>query len=272
MNTAIVTMGRRNPPAHRIMALARAEAVLLRRNRTALLTAVVLPAPMVYGFKTLPGAAGAGGGGAGAAFLTGLTAFALLFAVYYNLVTTLVARRDQLVLKRLRTGETTDGEILAGTAAPAVAIAWTQVAVAGLATVAVSGLARPANAILALLALAGGSVVFVLLAVVSAAVTRSVEMAQLTTLPVLIVPFAFSGLVFRLALLPEPLRWVADALPLTPVAELMRLALTGTAGDGHHLGLTANFAAAAVPVLVLAAWTLAGGWAARRWFRWEPRR
>ncbi len=270
MNTAIVTTGRLNPPAHRIMALARAEAVLLRRNRTALLTALLLPAPMVYGFKTLPGAAGPGG--AGAAFLTGLTAFALLFAVYYNLVTTLVARRDQLVLKRLRTGETTDGEILAGTAAPAVAIAWTQIAVAGVAVVALAGLARPANAVLALVALAGGSAVFVLLAAVSAAMTRSVEMAQLTTLPVLIVPFAFSGLVFRLAVLPEPLRWVADALPLTPVAELMRLALTGTAGDGHHLGLTANFAAAVVPVLVLAAWTLAGGWAARRWFRWEPRR
>jgi ABC-2 type transport system permease protein len=270
MSTAIVTRRGLHPPAHRIMALARAEAVLLRRNRTVLLTAVVLPAPMVYGFKMLPGAAGLGG--FGAAFLIELTAFALLFAVYYNLVTTLVARRDQLVLKRLRTGESSDGEILAGTAAPAVAIAWAQIAVAGVATVAVSGLARPANAVLALVALAGGSVVFVLLAVVSAAVTRSVEMAQITTLPVLIIPFAFSGLVFRLALLPEPLRWAADALPLTPVAELMRLALTGTTADGHHLGLTANFAAAAVPVLVLAAWAVAGGWAARRWFRWEPRR
>jgi len=270
MNTAVVTMRGLNLPAHRIMALARAEGVLLRRNRTALLTAVVLPAPVVYGFKMLPGAAGPGG--AGAAFLIGLTAFALLFAVYYNLVTTLVARREQLVLKRLRTGETTDGEILAGTAAPAVAVAWTQIAVAGVAALAVSGLGRPANAVLALVALAGGSVVFVLLAVVSAAVTRSVEVAQITTLPVLIIPFAFSGLVFRLAMLPEPLRWVADALPLTPVAELMRLALTGTSEDGHHLGLTASFTAAAVPVLVLAAWTLAGGWAARRWFRWEPRR
>jgi ABC-2 type transport system permease protein len=97
-------------------------------------------------------------------------------------VTTLVARRDQLVLKRLRTGETTDGEILAGTAAPAVAIAWTQIAVAGVAAAAVSGLARPANAVLAVVALAGGSVVFVLLAVVSAAVTRA-AVRQLGALP-----------------------------------------------------------------------------------------
>jgi ABC-2 type transport system permease protein len=63
-------------------------------------------------------------------------AFALLSAVYYNLVTALVARREQLVLKRLRTGESTDPEILAGTAAPAIAIAWAEIAVAAVAAVA----------------------------------------------------------------------------------------------------------------------------------------
>jgi ABC-2 type transport system permease protein len=57
------------------------------------------------------------------------------------------------------------------------------------------------------------------------------------------------------------------------VVELMRLALTGTtAAGGHHLGLAASFGAAAAPVLVLTAWIAAAGWAARRWFRWEPRR
>jgi ABC-2 type transport system permease protein len=228
---------------------------------------------VVYGLKALPSAAVPGGAsGTGAALLTGLTAFVLLFAVYYNLVTTLVGRRDQLVLKRLRTGETTDGEILAGTAVPAIAVAWAQIAVVGVAAVAVFGLAPPANAVLAVLAVVLGSAVFVLLAAVSTAVTRSVEMAQITTLPVLIIPVAFSGLMFRLAMLPDPLRWVAEALPLTPVVELMRLGLTGTAADGHHLGLAASFGTAAVPVLVLAAWIAAGRWAAHRWFRWEPRR
>jgi hypothetical protein len=77
----------------------------------------------------------------------------------------------------------------------------------------------------------------------------------------------------RIALLTAlALQSVAQALPLTPVVELMRLGLTGTAADGHHLGLAASFGAAASPVLVLAAWIAAGAWAARRWFRWEPRR
>lgn len=113
---------------------------------------------------------------------------------------------------------------------------------------------------------------FALLAAVSTAVTRTVEMAQVTTLPVLVIPFVFSGLLIPLGMLPGPLRGLAQALPLTPVAELMRLALTGTAISGHHLGLAATFGAALIPVLVLTAWIVAAGWAARRWFRWEPRR
>jgi ABC-2 type transport system permease protein len=114
--------------------------------------------------------------------------------------------------------------------------------------------------------------VFALLAAVSTAVTRTVELAQVTTLPVLVLPLFSSGLLFPLSVLREPLRSVAQALPLTPVVELMRLGLSGTAADGHHLGLAASFGAAASPVLVLAAWIAAGAWAARRWFRWEPRR
>ncbi|MGO9078276.1 MAG: ABC transporter permease [Streptosporangiaceae bacterium] len=225
--------------SYRVAALARAEGILLWRNRLALLNAVILPAALAGSLKSFGGLGASGAHDFGAMLLTGLTAFALLIAVYYNLVTAMVARREELVLKRLRTGEATDGEILAGTAAPAIAIAWAQIAVAA----------------------------------VTAAVTRTVQLAQVTTMPALWLPLVFSGLLFPLAMLPGPLRWVAEALPLTPVVELLRLGLTGTtAAAGHHLGLAASFGAAAAPVLVLAAWTIAGAWAARRWFRWEPRR
>ena len=71
------------------------------------------------------------------------------------------------------------------------------------------------------------------MAAASSAATRTVEMAQVTTLPVLVIPFVFSGgLPIPVAMLPGPLRWVAEALPLTPVVELMRLALTGTRRRG----------------------------------------
>jgi ABC-2 type transport system permease protein len=183
----------------------------------------------------------------------------------------MVARREELVFKRLRSGEITDAEILAGTAAPAVAIAWIQVAVAAVAAGAASGIDLQANALLVPAAVLLGTAVFVLLAAVTTVVTRTVELAQVTTLPVLMLSLVFSGMLFPLATLTEPLRSVAHALPLTPVVELMRLGLTGTAADGRHLGLAATFGAAVIPVLVLAAWIAAGTWAARRWFRWEPR-
>ena len=244
--------------------------MLLRRNRLALLNALVLPVLLVFALKAAPGVSDARRfRGAGAILLTALVAFALLSAVCCNLVMALVAHREQLVLKRLRTGESTGPEILAGTAAPAFAIAWAEIAVAAVAAVAVFGLAPPVNAVLALIV---GTAVFALLAAVSAAATRTVEMAQVTTLPVLVIPFVLSGLLIPVAMLPEPLRWVAEALPLTPVAELIRLGLTGAAAGGHRLGLAATFSAAVIPVLVLTAWIAAAGWAARRWFRWEPRR
>jgi ABC-2 type transport system permease protein len=276
MNAEIMTvstsaMNSSRQSVRRFAALAWAEGVLLRRNRIALLTAVALPAALVLWLRSSSLDAGGPRGMTAARLVTWLAAFALLSAVYYNLVTAMVARREERVFKRLRSGEITDAEILAGTATPAVAIAWVQVAVAAVAAVAVSGMDLQANALLVPAAVLLGTTVFVLLAAVTTAVTRTVELAQVTTLPVLMISLVFSGMLFPLATLTEPLRSVARALPLTLVVELMRLGLTGTAADGHHLGLAATFGAAVIPVLSLAAWIAAGTWAARRWFRWEPR-
>jgi ABC-2 type transport system permease protein len=238
--TAIIP-GRRR--AHRVTALARAEGVLLRRSRIALLTAVAVPAGLAGAVKGLPGAAlPARAGGAGAGLLIALTAFAPLYPVYYNLVVTLVGRREQLVLKRLRAGEATDGEILAGTAVPAIAVAWAQIAVAAVAAVAVLGLAPRPAAVLAVAGLAGGTAVFALLAIITSAVTRSAELAQVTTLPALLISLGCSGLLFPLTVLPGAVRPAAQALPLTAVTTLMRLGLAAAAGGGRPLGLAASSA------------------------------
>jgi ABC-2 type transport system permease protein len=253
----------------RITSLAAAEALLLRRNPISLTTAFLGPAAMVLFIKA---ATPHDALGLGAGLVTMLTAFTLLLAVYYNLVTALVARREELVLKRLRTGEVSDAEILAGAAAPAVAIAWGQILVGFLAASALFGLRRPANILLILVAVLGGTLVFVLLAAASTALTRNVEMAQVTTAPVLIAPLLFSGMVIPIDRLPEPLNHLAQAMPLTPVVDLLRLGLTGATADGTVVGLAGTFGQAVVPVLVLIAWTVAGLWATGRWFRWEPRR
>jgi ABC-2 type transport system permease protein len=56
------------------------------------------------------------------------------------------------------------------------------------------------------------------------------------------------------------------------VVDLLRLGLTGTTTQGASLDLAGSFGPAAAPLLVLAGWVAVGGWATRRFLRWEPRR
>jgi ABC-2 type transport system permease protein len=183
-----------------------------------------------------------------------------------------VARREELVLKRLRVGEITDVEILAGTASPAIAIAAAQIVLFIAAGAAFLGLPVPVNAPVLILGAMGGVGVFVILAVASTVFTRTVELAQITTLPVLIVCLFGSGLVIPLDQLPEPGADLARLLPLTPAVELMRLGWLGTAGAGVPRDFVGVLGVAAVPAMTLALWAALGVAAVRRWFRWEPRR
>ena len=106
----------------------------------------------------------------------------LIFAVYSNLVAAYVARREELVLKRLRTGELRGPEILAGTALPRSCSAlaqcvllrrrrrsrcWTSARRDGAASRWSPGLLL-------------GIVLLAALAAVTSAFTRTVESAQLT--------------------------------------------------------------------------------------------
>ena len=71
-------------------------------------------------------------------------------------------------------------------------------------------------------------------------------------------------------MLPGPLLWVAQILPLTRVVDLMWLGLTGTTRDGTPA--EEAWPGDVLPaLLVLAAWVVVGGLARRRFMRWEPR-
>lgn len=254
----------------RMRALGRAELKLLWRNRTALAYAMLLP-PLAFLFAGQSDAFAAGDE-VGAMIVTAVAVLAIGMVVYYNLVTAYVGRREEFVLKRLRTGELTDGEILAGTAVPSLVIAWVQVAVAVGVAVATGELAVPANALLVVLAMVVGSLVFPLLAAATSVLTRTVEMAQVTTTPVLLVPLVLCGLFAPVRELPAGFAQVAQVMPLTPVVDLMRLGLLGVNQAGERLDTMATFAAAAPSLAVGGAWVVIGVWATRRWFRWEPRR
>ncbi|MEW2176087.1 ABC transporter permease [Streptomyces sp. NPDC005406] len=248
----------------RLAALGRAEMTLLARNRTAVIVALLVPSAMIMAMKSTLEQVDLGGTGltvAGAA-LTGGIGTVLIQAVYMNMVAAYVARREDLVLKRLRTGEVSDGEILTGTALPSAALALVQSALIIVTGAAFFGVTAPRRPELLLAGLLLAVVLLTVLAAVTSILTRTVQTAQLTTLPLFLVSMMGSGLFVPLAIFPGPLASACELLPLTGAMTLIRSGWLGVSDGTDLLG-------AALSGLV---WTALAVFAVQRWFRWDPRR
>ncbi len=248
----------------RTVSLARFNAVLMLRNKLAMLYAVVLPlAPLALLFAGERGDAGIGV----SAVITTLS-FAVLFPVYYNLLSQFVTRRDELVLKRLRTGETRDLELLGAMAVPGVAVALVVAAITVPVAMAL-GQDAPLNPVVYAATVLLACALFVAFAFWTAAWTRNAEAAQMTSMPVIIL-----AVVGQLsAAFPDSVqRWV----DLTPGAALMDLVRVGWFGFGNRgaertLDFADTWAASGQPLLVLVGWTALAVWLAGRSMQWEPR-
>ncbi|MGW1398485.1 ABC transporter permease [Streptomyces sp. NPDC002405] len=251
-------------PAGRMAALARAELALLARSRSALVAGVLLPLVLPFSVRTAAAQMNLKDAGltVGLVILPAAIGFSLLFAVYSTLVGVFVSRREQLVLKRLRTGELRDAEILTGAALPAVATGLVQCLLLTGACTALLHVPAPRAPHLAVAGLLLGLLLGVLLAAVTAGFTRTTESSQVTSLPLLMVSMVGSGLAVPLELLPERLARLCELLPLTPVITLVRGGWTG------DLGVHDTLRALAVAL----AWIVIAVFAVRRRFRWEPRR
>ena len=254
----------------RVLALAAAETRLLLRNRTAVASTVVLPLALVAAV----GAITVSNGGAvdGPGLVASAIGVTLIFVTFYNLVTTFVARREELVLQRMRTGELTDAEVLLGTAVPTLLVTVVQVVLVAVGVVVLGEWSAPVDGVLPLVALLGGSALMAVLAAVSTSFTRTVEAAQFTTLPLVLTATMFSGLLIPLADFPQQLAQVARFLPLTPVIELSRLGLAGQTWNGQEVDTAGAWAASPPALAVLAGWLVGGTILARLVFRWAPRR
>ncbi|MFF7735124.1 MULTISPECIES: ABC transporter permease [unclassified Streptomyces] len=251
-------------PLSRMTALARAELTLLGRTRGALFAALFVPLVMPVSVRSASEEMDLAGAGLspGTLVLPAAVGFSLLFAVYSVLVGAFVVRREELVLKRLRTGELRDTEILAGTALPAVLTGLAQCLLLVVGCAVLMDLSAPAAPHLVVLGLLSGLVISAALAAVTAAFTRTGESAQVTPMPLLMVSMIGSGMFVPLELFPDKVASVLELLPLTPVVTLVRGGWTGNLSSYEALGALAT----------AMAWILIAVFAVRRWFRWEPRR
>lgn len=252
----------------RTFALARWNAVLLTRNRLALTYAAVLPLlPLLL---LLTGERGEPVTGSGA--IVTMVLVIALFPVYYNVLSQFVSRRDELVLKRMRTGEARDGELLASIALPGALSALVLSAVA-VPVAAALGQDLPVNPLLYAALAVLAVVMFAAFAYWTAAWTRSAEAAQLTSMPIILLA-SLGPITTTIPGLSDGLR---DVLSLTPGAAISDVVRAGWFGlDGADakeatLGFADTWAQAGVPLLAMAGWTAVAVVLARRSLRWEPR-
>ncbi|WP_328396110.1 ABC transporter permease [Nocardia sp. NBC_00416] len=263
-----VTAFRRRPLA----ALAKAEYLQFRRNKTLMYMATVFPIgiPLVMYFIARRGAAPTADTAALAFELLALVA--LLFVQYYSVLSMVTTRRGEGVLKRLRTGEAADWQIQTAPAVPG-AIVTLGCAVVVAAVVYATGAPAPVNPIATAVGLVGGIVLFSLLALATSAVTKNAEAAQITSLPVMTV--AMIGMASIRRILPDRLAEVADWTPFAAVSDLIALGTSGqpTIGSaaGAELDFAGTFAELGRPFATLAIWTGLALVLTRRSFRWDDR-
>ncbi|RKE20740.1 ABC transporter permease [Streptomyces sp. TLI_171] len=220
-----------------------------------------------------------GGVNAAGYVAVGLLGLALVTS-FVNLLNSVVARREELVLKRLRGTECPPSAVFAGQLGAGGVVVLIQALVLGGVAVGWFGAPLPADPALLLLTLLGGYLLFSVLAVALSGLTPSTESAPLVATPVLVLCMFGAGVFTPVAGLPHWLQGPAGALPLAPVIRGLRTAWFGrgfgpetwTGGPLPTLDLLHGWASAGPSLLLVAAWLAAATMLARRLLRWEPRR
>ncbi|WP_018680695.1 ABC transporter permease [Actinokineospora enzanensis] len=228
-----------------VIALSRSEILQLLRNKTTAGMALLLP--LVMGAFLLFGT----GVPDWDLTLTLQLVAAQALTVYISATTAFAGRRQDLSLKRLRTGELSDVQILGGVLAPFVALGLVQCLLLTAASL-IAGAPAP-DPLPYAAAVLGGVTVNAAAALLTSSFTATPEAAQITT-----APFFFAGLggaIWLLATDPgQVTRWIL-LLPGGAVADLVR---------GPALGLWQ-------PVAVLVVWTVVGWSLGTRHVRWDRR-
>ena len=245
-------------------ALIRLEWNLFCRNKTALFNACVLPiALLLYGFIALDLKNYA------ALLLTIFMATSVLMTVYYTVSAALVARREQQVLKRMISGVPTKVELLIAPAVPTIIIVGIQLIIAVGVLVALGHHFEHGELIA--LSYVGAMLTWGALAAATAAFSRTVESAQITTFPLFIIALLGSGLTIPYTVMPEMLARLSELTPMAPVSGLIGLATNGTDLYGSPVSGGELWIAVGRMLVVLFGWLLLAIFVIYRDFTWDRR-
>jgi ABC-2 type transport system permease protein len=260
----------------RVASLARAETLQFLRNRTLLLNATVFP--LGFGlamFFVTKAADGSTVTDAAAMALEYFLVFALMFVQFYTVLSMVTTRRDEGVMKRLRTGEARDAEILGAFSFPGAVLTILLTVVMAVALI-VLGAPGPVNVLPVIVAVLLGLALCTGLALLTSGMTKNAEAAQISSLPVMILMFASMGSIRQM--FPDQVNDIIGRTPFALVFDLSEYGWTGStmtqriADDGPAPLDAAGVLGETWPMMVLlAAWAVLCLWAGARYVKWDVR-
>lgn len=267
---------RRSTPLGRWGALSRAEFLQFRRNKVIISMAVLLTlvVPLLFGQAIFSAEDQLIKSKAAAHSTEVFLAMAMLLVLYYSVLSMTTTRRDESVLKRLRTGEARDSEILTAISTPGSILVIGMFALVMVA-MPLLGVELPVNPVALLCALVGAVVVGSLAALITSGFTKNAEAAQITSMPVLLIGMMSFASVR--GIVHESLEPFLAYNPFGIIYDLIYLGMVGTTGKklvsgGGALGTSDMYMETAKLAAILGVWIVILAWFTREYMRWETHR
>jgi ABC-2 type transport system permease protein len=191
--------------------------------------------------------------------IPGILAMSILNLALFATAQPIISLRSQGVLRRLGATPLPRSTLLAAYIAMRVLIALLQTGIIVAVGIILFGLTMAGSWLLFGGVLLLGTLAFIAIAFVIAAIARTEESGGALTSAVQLPMLFLSGIFFPVSIMPDFLRPVADALPLTYLADALRQVMVSATPDHSMLTNT----------LVLLGWLVVSSAVAIRFFRWE---